>query len=217
MFNKFLFPSPAQRKSCRLWDNVVKYGRAGEAADDSIIRRMRFACRETKARIQTHTDNILILTAFRKQQWLRERALMLRYTYTACLVYRYGCFYRSEIQWHFVVFVLPFVLKCLMTLYKDLTNLNCNFLYGQRIYSYFLCSSAMDVCSSIASFRTQYGLAIELYFQFIAVDLTSFSESFSQFGRGQRIWWWYVCCIHFLAQYGLAVSDGRFRKRQNNL
>ena len=77
---------------------MVKYGRAGEAADDSIIRRMRFACRETKARIQTHTDNILILTAFRKQQWLRERALMLRYTYTACLVYRYGCFYRSEIQ-----------------------------------------------------------------------------------------------------------------------
>jgi hypothetical protein len=25
-------------------------------------------------------------TAFRRQQWLRERALMLRYTHTACLV-----------------------------------------------------------------------------------------------------------------------------------
>jgi hypothetical protein len=32
------------RKSCRLWDKVEKYGGAREAADDSIIRRMRIAC-----------------------------------------------------------------------------------------------------------------------------------------------------------------------------
>jgi hypothetical protein len=37
------------RKSCRLWDNVKKYGRARQATDDNIIRRMRFACWITKA------------------------------------------------------------------------------------------------------------------------------------------------------------------------
>ena len=36
------------RKSCRLWDNVEKYCRAREAADDNVMRRMRFACRISK-------------------------------------------------------------------------------------------------------------------------------------------------------------------------
>ena len=36
-------------KQCRLRDNVEKYGRAGQATDDNIIRRMRFACWITKA------------------------------------------------------------------------------------------------------------------------------------------------------------------------
>jgi hypothetical protein len=31
------------RKSCRLWDKVEKFGRAGQGTDDNIIRRMRFA------------------------------------------------------------------------------------------------------------------------------------------------------------------------------
>jgi hypothetical protein len=33
------------RKSCRLWDNVEKYGRVRQATDDNITRLMRFACR----------------------------------------------------------------------------------------------------------------------------------------------------------------------------
>jgi hypothetical protein len=37
------------RKPCRLWDNVEKCCRAREAADDSVTRRMRFACRISKA------------------------------------------------------------------------------------------------------------------------------------------------------------------------
>jgi hypothetical protein len=38
------------RKSCRLWDNAEKCGRAGEATDDIIIiRRMRNACWINKA------------------------------------------------------------------------------------------------------------------------------------------------------------------------
>jgi len=35
------------RKSYRLWDNVEKYGTSGQSTDDSIIRRMRLACRIT--------------------------------------------------------------------------------------------------------------------------------------------------------------------------
>jgi hypothetical protein len=37
MFNHFFF-----RKSCPLSDNVEKYGTAGQATEDNIIRRMRF-------------------------------------------------------------------------------------------------------------------------------------------------------------------------------
>jgi hypothetical protein len=43
------------RKSCRLWDNVEKYGGAGHATDNSITRRMRFSCCITK--LQTHAQN----------------------------------------------------------------------------------------------------------------------------------------------------------------
>ena len=50
----------------------VKYG----------AEKIRFACRITKARIQTHTH--LILIAF-PRQWLRERASMVRYMYTVYL------------------------------------------------------------------------------------------------------------------------------------
>jgi hypothetical protein len=37
-------------------------------------------------RLQTHTQNVLILTAFTVQQWLGERASKLRYTHVACFV-----------------------------------------------------------------------------------------------------------------------------------
>jgi hypothetical protein len=52
-----------------------KYGRARRATDDNIIRRMRFARWVTKA-TDTHSEYV-ILIAFPRQQWLRERALML--------------------------------------------------------------------------------------------------------------------------------------------
>jgi hypothetical protein len=55
---------------------VEIYGRAREAADDNIIRRMRFACWITKA-TDTHSEYV-ILIALPRQQWLRERASMLR-------------------------------------------------------------------------------------------------------------------------------------------
>ena len=63
---------------------MEKYGRAGQATDDSIKWRIRFAWWTTRA-ANTHSEYV-ILIAFPRQQWLRERAPMLRYTYIASLV-----------------------------------------------------------------------------------------------------------------------------------
>jgi len=50
-----------------------------------IILRMRIACWLSKA---TNTlSEYVILIVLPLQQWLHERALMLRYTYIACLVF----------------------------------------------------------------------------------------------------------------------------------
>jgi hypothetical protein len=59
-----------------------KYGRVRQATDDNIMWRMRFACWIAKA-TDTHSEYI-ILTNFRRQQWLRERASKLCCTYVAC-------------------------------------------------------------------------------------------------------------------------------------
>jgi hypothetical protein len=59
---------------------VEKYDRARQSINDSIIRRMRIACWMTEARKQTHSW-YLILTAFARQQWLRQRPSVLRYAY----------------------------------------------------------------------------------------------------------------------------------------
>jgi hypothetical protein len=70
MFNNFF------RKSCRLWDNVEKYGTVRQATDNNIIRCLRFACWITKA-TDTHSQYVIFI-AFPRQQWLRERASVLR-------------------------------------------------------------------------------------------------------------------------------------------
>ena len=78
MFNN-VFP-----KSYGLWDNVEKHWRAEEVTDDNIIRRMHFACWITK---NTHThphSKYVILIAFPRQQWLCERASILR-SHVYCL------------------------------------------------------------------------------------------------------------------------------------
>jgi hypothetical protein len=66
------------RKSRRLWDNVEKYGRAGQATGGNIIWRMRFACWITKA-TNTHSEYV-ILTSFPLQQRLHDCTSMSRYT-----------------------------------------------------------------------------------------------------------------------------------------
>jgi len=50
------------------------------------IWRMRIACWISKA-TDTHSEYvIIIIIAFPLQQWLHERASLLRHTYSACLV-----------------------------------------------------------------------------------------------------------------------------------
>jgi hypothetical protein len=61
---------------------VEKFGTARHASDDNILRRMRFACWITKA-TDAHSEYV-ILIAFLQQEWLRERAPMLR-LYAHCL------------------------------------------------------------------------------------------------------------------------------------
>jgi hypothetical protein len=59
------------------------YGRAGQATDDNIIRRMRFTYWITKA-ADTHSEYV-VLVAFPGQEWLGERASVLRNTHLAVL------------------------------------------------------------------------------------------------------------------------------------
>ena len=72
------------RKSCHLWENVEKCGRGGRATDYNIIWRMRFARWIPKA-TDILSENVRVI-AFPQQQWLNERAWILRYTYIASVV-----------------------------------------------------------------------------------------------------------------------------------
>jgi hypothetical protein len=74
MFNNFF----VFRKSCLLWSNVVKYGRARQAVDDNITRRTRMACWITKA-TDMHSEYAIVVS-FPLQQWLHERVSMLRHS-----------------------------------------------------------------------------------------------------------------------------------------
>ena len=65
--------------------NVEKNGGARQSTDDDITRRIHSPCQITKARTHTHSEYVIII-ALLWQQWLRERLLMLRYTYDACRV-----------------------------------------------------------------------------------------------------------------------------------
>jgi hypothetical protein len=74
IFSK-IFPPP---KSCRLRDNVGKYGTAWQATVDNIVRRMRVACGMIKAGI--HTCKICYSCCFSTARWLPKPAWMVRYT-----------------------------------------------------------------------------------------------------------------------------------------
>jgi hypothetical protein len=88
-FSKSLFAF----KSCRLWDNVVKYGTAGQATDDNIIRRMRFECRVTKA-TDTHTIRISANSCFSTGKVIARTRFIVTLHYIVSVVtffIRRGC------------------------------------------------------------------------------------------------------------------------------
>ena len=68
----------------RMLKNMVKPDRPR-----MTIRHMRIAYWVPKA-TNTHSQYV-ILIAFSLQQWLHEQALMLRYTYIACVTYLSHC------------------------------------------------------------------------------------------------------------------------------
>ena len=68
-----------------MWKNVVERG-----MQQMAIRRMRIACcipkaTRTHARTRTHTEYVIPI-ALLLQQWLKDRASMLRHKYIACIV-----------------------------------------------------------------------------------------------------------------------------------
>jgi hypothetical protein len=63
------------QKSCRLWDNVEKYGNARQAIDYNIIWCMHFACWIIGHR-HKHSEYV-ILAGFVLQQQLRKSASLL--------------------------------------------------------------------------------------------------------------------------------------------
>jgi hypothetical protein len=83
---------------------VGTYHRAGQDTDDNIMRRMRVACWITKA---TNTDSeYAVIIAMPWQQWLCERASILRYTYIAMLSVMYRTFRPKPIHSTFNLTIL---------------------------------------------------------------------------------------------------------------
>ena len=64
---------------------MEKFGRAGQVRDDNMIGRMNTACCLTNATNTLSEHEIFF--AFPLQQWLRERASVLRYTCVDCPCY----------------------------------------------------------------------------------------------------------------------------------
>jgi hypothetical protein len=78
MFNNFF--SPENRAVYEiLWKNVVEPGKT-----QITIWRMRIACWITKV-TNTHSEYVIFI-AFPRQQFLHERASLLRYTFAVSLV-----------------------------------------------------------------------------------------------------------------------------------
>ena len=84
-------------KSCRLRHNVENYCRAGQATGENIIQRMRFAYWITKA--TNIRSEYVIRIAYPLQQWLRERASVLRlyvhYVSSLCFAFRYVTYHEA--------------------------------------------------------------------------------------------------------------------------
>jgi hypothetical protein len=85
MFSNFFFTRSYRYEI--MWNNFVEGVRP-----QMTIWKMRIACWIPKD-MGTHLEYSVIF-AFPLQQWLHERASLLRYTYIACLVQYYGWEFR---------------------------------------------------------------------------------------------------------------------------
>jgi len=107
-----------QTKICRLWS------RAGYMT----IWRMRIACWIPQA-TNTHSQYVTRI-AFILQRWLLERAWMLHYVHTACLVYSYQSFnisqYAEWITWKYS--------RICLDLRKSIHIFWYNFLQNQEVH-----------------------------------------------------------------------------------
>ena len=105
------------RKSCRLWDNVEEYCRAGQP--QVRVWRMRIACWTPKA-ATTHTGCV-ILTALSLQQWLNERAQCYVNTYIVCLVWHLCLIELSSqpFSWFITAQTPIWLLICICSVYSN--------------------------------------------------------------------------------------------------
>ena len=80
------------KKSCRLWDNAEKYGKARQATYDNIIRHMSFVCWVTK--VTNTPSECTIFIAFPQQQWLCRHSSTLSFYihYMPCSIRYFGWF-----------------------------------------------------------------------------------------------------------------------------
>ena len=129
-----LFSITLFRKSGRLWDNVEQYGRTRQATDDNVVICMPFACCITKI-TGTHSECV-ILIAFPLQQWLRERASILRYTYIDSLVTSHSFLANStimsQIRNTLPLIFFPVYLIIALALYSKLTGQPKHFLLHEK-------------------------------------------------------------------------------------
>ena len=135
-------------KYCRLWDTVEKCGRARQATDDNIIRRMRFACWITK--VETHAQYV-ILIAFALQNWLLERVWMLRihtqglsFYISFFTVYRKPHWYYSQPSTQVIdhIFFISWLLTCFdLPIFRN-TTLNITYSYS----SLYIRLKCIEVC-----------------------------------------------------------------------
>jgi hypothetical protein len=87
------------RKSCRLWDNVEKYGRAGQATDDQI-QRMHFTCRITEWGIRGTMYRVIIYTC---DAYFFSTAITVTRTHlvvTLWVHWLHCCILNSAVDWY---------------------------------------------------------------------------------------------------------------------
>ena len=125
VFNKFLYLKNRAVYEI-MWKNVV---RVRQATDDNKIRRMRIACWITKV-TDKHSECV-ILIALPRQQWLREYASKLRYTYIACHVRKLKKQFRPKCCLPNLPNCMASHHRCYNFVFRHRESLNCNTLRWQ--------------------------------------------------------------------------------------